>query len=55
VKKEPAEDEEKKMIDLTNPEEKLAAILHHISEYIHIKLDNKELQGQYTWPRSQLY
>ena len=43
---------QKMMRDLIVPEEKLAAFLHHLSDFIHGKLDKKELKGEYIYPRN---
>jgi hypothetical protein len=43
------------MSDIMHPEEKLSAILGHLSDFIKMKLDAKLLNGDYTYPRNQLY
>ena len=40
---------------ITNPEEKLSLMLYHISEFIKSKLDSKDLEGEFLYPKNQLY
>lgn len=43
------------MASVRAPEEKVAAILGFLSDYIKDKLDNLELQGEFIYARNQLY
>jgi hypothetical protein len=43
------------MSEISSPEEKLSAILGHLSDFIKHKLDKKQLKGEYIYPRNQLY
>ena len=38
-----------------SPDEKLAMVLDYLSEFIKTKLDQKQLEGEYKYPRNQLY
>jgi hypothetical protein len=40
------------MANLSTPEEKLSAMLGHISKFIKVKLDNDQLSDDYTYPRN---